>query len=81
LKILVYTYKLDKMDIERMNALERASEGILRELWVATTEIKKLKEMNHACMNMIDYQKMEAKRLMQIIESQNIEIAMMRCKL
>ncbi len=81
MKILVYTYKLDKMDIERMNALERASEGILRELWVATTEIKKLKEMNHACMNMIDYQKMEAKRLMQIIESQNIEIAMMRCKL
>ena len=33
------------MDIDRMNALERASEGILRELWVATTEIKKLKEI------------------------------------
>ena len=46
------------MDIDRMNALERASEGILRELWVATTEIKKLKEMNHACMNMIYYQKL-----------------------
>ena len=69
------------MDIDRMNALERASEGILRELWVATTEIKKLKEMNHACMNMIDYQKMEAKRLMEIIETQNTEISMMKCRL
>ena len=69
------------MDIDRMNALERASEGILRELWVATTEIKKLKEMNHACMNMIEYQKIEAKRLMEIIETQNIEIAMIRCRL
>ena len=69
------------MDIDRMNALERASEGILRELWVATTEIKKLKEMNHACLNMIEHQKIEAKRLMEIIETQNIEIAMMRCKL
>ena len=69
------------MDIDRINALERASEGILRELWVATTEIKKLKEMNHACMNMIDYQKMEAKRLMEIIETQNIEISMMKCRL
>ena len=69
------------MDIDRMNALERASEGILRELWVATTEIKKLKEMNHACMNMIEYQKIEAKRLMEIIETQNIELSMMRCKL
>jgi hypothetical protein len=69
------------MDIDRIYALERASEGILRELWVATTEIKKLKEMNHACLNMIDYQKMEAKRLMEIIETQNIEISMMRCKL
>ncbi len=69
------------MDIDRMNALERASEGILRELWVATTEIKKLKEMNHACLNMIEHQKIEAKRLMEIIETQNIEIAMIRCKL
>jgi hypothetical protein len=69
------------MDIDRIHALERASEGILRELWVATTEIKKLKEMNHACMNMIEHQKMEAKRLMEIIETQNIEISMMRCKL
>ena len=68
-------------DNERMYQLERASESILRELWVATTEIKKLKEMNHACMNMIDFQKIESKRLMEIIESQNIEIAMMRCKL
>jgi hypothetical protein len=69
------------MDIDRINALERASEGILRELWVATTEIKKLKEMNHACLNMIEHQKIEAKRLMEIIETQNIEIAMMRCRL
>jgi hypothetical protein len=69
------------MDIDRMNALERASEGILRELWVATTEIKKLKEMNHACLNMIEHQKIEAKRLMEIIETQNIEIAMIRCRL
>jgi hypothetical protein len=67
--------------MDRIQTLERASEGILRELWVATTEIKKLKEMNHTCMNMIEHQKMEAKRLMQIIECQNIEIAMMRCKL
>jgi hypothetical protein len=69
------------MDIDRMNALERASEGILRELWVATTEIKKLKEMNHACLNMIEHQKIEARRLMEIIETQNIEISMMRCRL
>jgi hypothetical protein len=69
------------MDYERMQQLERASESILRELWVATTEIKKIKEMNHACMNMIEHQKIEAKRLMEIIETQNIEIAMMRCKL
>jgi len=66
---------------DRMQQLERASESILRELWVATTEIKKLKVMNHECMIMIEYQKIEAKRLMNIIESQNIEIAMMRCKL
>jgi hypothetical protein len=65
----------------RMYELERASESILRELWVATTEIKKLKEMNHACMNMIEFQKIEAKRLMEIIETQHIEISMMRCKL
>ena len=69
------------MDIDRMNALERASEGILRELWVATTEIKKLKEINHACLNMIEHQKIEAKRLMEIIETQNIEISMMKCRL
>jgi hypothetical protein len=68
-------------DHERMQQLERASESILRELWVATTEIKKLKIMNHECMNMIEFQKIEAKRLMNIIETQNIEIAMMRCKL
>ena len=66
---------------ERIYKLERASEGIMRELWVSTTEIRKLKEMNHACMNMIEYQKIEAKRLMDIIETQNIEISMMRCKL
>ena len=66
---------------EHIYRLERASEVILRELWVATTEIRKLKEMNHACMNMIEYQKIEAKRLMDIIETQNIEISMMRCKL
>jgi len=69
------------IDHDRMQQLERASESILRELWVATTEIKKLKEMNHTCMNMIEFQKIEAKRLMEIIETQNIEIAMMRCKL
>jgi len=69
------------MDYDRVQQLERASESILRELWVATTEIKKLKETNHACMNMIEHQKIEAKRLMNIIETQNIEISMMRCKL
>jgi hypothetical protein len=66
---------------DRIYKLERASEGILRELWVATNEIRHLKEMNHACMNMIEYQKIEAKRLMDIIETQNIELSMMRCKL
>ena len=69
------------MNPERVQQLERASEGILRELWVASTQIRQLKEMNHACMNMIESQKIEAKRLMEIIETQNIEISMMRCKL
>ena len=68
-------------NVNRVQQLERASEGILRELWVATTEIRQLKEMNHTCMNMIEHQKIEAKRLMEIIETQNIEMYMMRCKL
>ena len=68
-------------DDERIYRLERATEGIMRELWVATREIRNLKETNHACMNMIEYQKIEAKRLMEIIETQNIELSMMRCKL
>ena len=69
------------MNTDRVEELERISESILRELWVASTEIRQLKETNHACMNMIEYQKIEAKRLMEIIETQNIEISMMRCKL
>ena len=69
------------MNLDRVQQLERASEGILRELWVATTQIRQLKETNHACMNMIESQKIEAKRLMEIIETQNIEMSMMRCKL
>ena len=69
------------MNTDRVQELERISESILRELWVASTQIRQLKETNHACMNMIESQKIEAKRLMEIIESQNIEISMMRCKL
>lgn len=69
------------MNTDRVQQLERASESILRELWVASTQIRQLKETNHACMNMIESQKIEAKRLMEIIETQNIEMSMMRCKL
>ena len=69
------------MNTDRVQELERISESILRELWVAATQIRQLKETNHACMNMIESQKIEAKRLMEIIETQNIEISMMRCKL
>jgi hypothetical protein len=69
------------MNTDRVQELERISESILRELWVASTQIRQLKETNHACMNMIESQKIEAKRLMEIIETQNIEISMMRCKL
>ena len=69
------------MNTDRVEELERISESILRELWVASTQIRQLKETNHACMNMIESQKIEAKRLMEIIETQNIEISMMRCKL
>ena len=69
------------MNTDRIEKLERASESIMRELWVASTQIRQLKETNHACMNMIESQKIEAKRLMEIIETQNIEISMMRCKL
>jgi hypothetical protein len=69
------------MNTNRVEELERISESILRELWVAATQIRQLKETNHACMNMIESQKIEAKRLMEIIETQNIEISMMRCKL
>ena len=69
------------MNTDRIEKLERASESIMRELWVASTQIRQLKETNHACMNMIESQKIEAKRLMEIIETQNIEMSMMRCKL
>jgi hypothetical protein len=72
------------MDISlltRVKQLEQSNESILSELWVATQEIRKLKDMNHQCLNWIEQQKIERQKLIDIIEQQNLEIKMLHCKL
>lgn len=72
------------MDISlltRVKQLEQSNETILSELWIACQEIRKLKDMNHQCLNWIEMQKVERQRLIDIIEQQNIQIKMIQCKL
>jgi len=57
------------------------NEIILKEFWTMKTEIKELKNINHQCMNIIDNQKNEHIRLLKIIEQQNIELMLIKCKL
>uniref|UniRef100_A0A6C0JJS7 Uncharacterized protein n=1 Tax=viral metagenome TaxID=1070528 RepID=A0A6C0JJS7_9ZZZZ len=54
---------------------------ILKEFWIMKTEIKELKQMNHQCMNILANQKNENIRLLKIIEQQNIELMLIKCKL
>jgi len=72
------------MDISlltRVKQLEQSNESILSELWIATQEIRKLKDMNHQCLNWIEQQKVERCRLIEIIEEQNIQLKLAQCKL
>ena len=57
------------------------NETILKEFWNMKTEIKELKHINHQCMNIITNQKNEHIRLLKIIEQQNIELMLIKCKL
>ena len=54
---------------------------ILKEFWDMKTEIKELKQINHQCMNILTNQKNENIRLLKIIEQQNIELMLIKCKL
>jgi hypothetical protein len=72
------------MDISlltRVKQLEQSNESILSELWNATQEIRKLKDMNHQCLNWIEQQKVERKKLIEVIEQQNLQIRMAQCKM
>ena len=72
------------MDISlltRVKQLEQSNETILSELWIASQEIRKLKDMNHQCLNWIEMQKVERQRLIDIIEQQTLQIRMIQCKL
>ena len=72
------------MDISlltRVKQLEQSNESILSELWIATQEIRKLKDMNHQCLNWIEQQKEERHRLIDIIEQQNLQLKLAQCKL
>jgi hypothetical protein len=72
------------MDISlltRVKQLEQSNESILSELWNATQEIRKLKDMNHQCLNWIEQQKVERQRLIDIIEQQNLQLKFVQCKL
>ena len=72
------------MDISlltRVKQLEQSNESILSELWIATQEIRKLKDMNHQCLNWIEQQKAERHRLIDIIEQQNLQLKLAQCKL
>jgi hypothetical protein len=57
------------------------NENLLKEYVVLKNEIKDLKFINHQCMNIITNQKNENIRLLKIIEQQNIELMVIRCKL
>jgi hypothetical protein len=57
------------------------NENVLKEFWCMKTEIKELKQINHQCMNIITNQKNENIRLLKIIEQQNIELMLIKCKL
>ena len=57
------------------------NEIILKEFVNIKTEIKELKYINHQCMNIINNQKNEHIRLLKIIEQQNIELILIKCKL
>ena len=72
------------MDIslqERIKQLEQSNESILSELWIATQEIRKLKDMNHQCLIWIEQQKIERKRLIEVVEHQNLQLKLLQCKL
>jgi len=72
---------MDVSLLTRVKQLEQSNESILSELWIASQEIRKLKDMNHQCLNWIEMQKIERQRLIDIIEQQNIQIKMIQCKL
>jgi hypothetical protein len=57
------------------------NQPILKEFWDMKTEIKELKHINHQCMNLLTNQKNENIRLLKIIEQQNIELMLIKCKL
>jgi len=72
------------MDISlltRVKQLEQSNESILSELWIATQEIRKLKDMNHQCLNWIEQQKVDRQRLINVIEEQTLQIKLLQCKL
>lgn len=66
---------------ERIKQLEQANESILSELWISIQEIRKLKDMNHQCLNWIEQQKIERQKLIDIIEEQNLQLRLAQCKL
>ena len=57
------------------------NEIVLKEFIILKNEIKELKFANHQCMNVIENQKNENIRLLKIIEQQNIELMLIKCKL
>ena len=57
------------------------NEIVLKEFLILKNEIKELKFANHQCMNVITNQKNENIRLLKIIEQQNIELMLIKCKL
>ena len=66
---------------ERIKQLEQANESILSELWISIQEIRKLKDMNHQCLNWIEQQKVERQKLIDVIEEQNLQLRLAQCKL
>jgi hypothetical protein len=72
---------MDISILTRVKQLEQSNESILSELWIASQEIRKLKDMNHQCLNWIEQQKVERQRLIDIIEEQNLQLKLIQCKL
>jgi hypothetical protein len=66
---------------EKIKQLEQSNESILSELWIAIQEIRKLKDINHQCLNWIEQQKVERTKLIDIIEQQNLQLRLSNCKL